>query len=274
MLPRSKALTACCRYYCEHCSHDPQPLDVGCDMHTNGELRLLRELAPHLHTVLDVGANVGDWTSMLLALNPTAQIHAFEPCVSAYDKLSRRGFGANVTLHQVALSSSAGPARLQIFGDASGLNSLHNRYGLEDAAGLAPATRSEEVQLETVDAFCSKISLPCIDLMKIDTEGHEIDVLQGSRASLAAGVIRRVQFEYGGTYIDSRRLLKDAFDIFADLDFVIFLIVPDGLAAYPRYDQRLENFRYNNLVALHRDTLASTPSASKALQLKRLLKSC
>lgn len=263
-IPKSRLLAACCRFYCEHCGGSSPT--ITSDPTANGELRFVREAAPHLDVVLDVGANVGDWTASVLELRPTATIHAFEPSTSAHHALLRRGFPDNVTVHKAALSSRTGTAPLHIFGEASGLNSLHNRFGLEDGYGIPPATQTEEAMLLTADEFCMSHGLQRVDLMKVDTEGHEVDVLQGSVQSLKSGIIRRVQFEYGGTYIDSRRFLKDAFDVFAGLDYVIFRIIPDGLIACPRYDQRIETFQYNNFVAIRSDLISESPSAGKALQ--------
>jgi FkbM family methyltransferase len=92
----------------------------------------------------------------------------------------------------------------------SGLNSLHSRDGLEAGWGIEPATDGEKVHLDTIDEFVARHVIPQVDFVKIDTEGHEIDVLEGGIQSLAQERIRCVQFEYGGTYIDARRLLKDA----------------------------------------------------------------
>lgn len=62
--------------------------------------------------------------------------------------------------------------------------------------------------------------------------------------------IQRIQFEYGGTYIDARILLKDIFDLLVPLGFKIHKIYPKALRPVERYDQRLETFQYQNLVAL------------------------
>lgn len=261
-IPRSGTLSACCRLYCEHCGENG--FGLSGDPMGSGEQRFLREVAPVLEVVLDVGANVGDWTAALLAVKPTATIHAFEPATGACEAFQRRGFPRSVQIHQTALSSQTGTDALHLFSATSPLNSLHNRHGIEDCAGLAPATHSEAVELSTVDEFCRSRALRAIDLLKVDTEGHEIDVLQGSLASLSSGAIGRVQFEYGGTYIDSRRLLKDAFALFSGLDYELFRIVPGGLVACPRYDQRLENFQYANYVAMRRDLIDATPSAREA----------
>jgi hypothetical protein len=155
----------------------------------------------------------------------------------------------------MALSSQVGLAALHSFGEGSGINSLHNRHGLEAATGLRPATLTEPVQLQTADAFFVEQGITQVDLMKIDTEGHEVDVLQGCRGALQKGLIKRIQFEYGGTYIDARRLLKDVYDIFDGLPYTVFLIAPNSLIARPKYDQRLENFQYKNFMVLREDVL-------------------
>jgi FkbM family methyltransferase len=237
------------------------------DMRTNGELRLLREVAPSLRVAFDVGANVGDWIERLLSVAPEiSRVYAFEPSRSAYDRLSSRSFPSSVVSRQIGFSSNPGTATLHVFGEASGMNSLHDRRGLEDGWGIGPATSTEDVTLDTLDRFCESEKISAVDFLKIDTEGHEVDVLEGARESLSKGIFAMIQFEYGGTYIDSRRLLKDVFALFTPVNYTVFLVTPHGLVAYPRYDQRLENFQYKNFVALREDAIARNPSAAKGLR--------
>jgi FkbM family methyltransferase len=251
---------ACCRHYLARCEAalpgDPAFSLARCennaDMVTNGELRLLRELAPRLQTVFDVGANAGDWTAQLLPLLPaSARVHAFEPCQATCERFLGKGFPPRVRLHRLALSSAAGEAALHVFDASSTLNSLHNRRGLEGGWGIAPSAQDEAVALDTLDAFCARERIAGIDLLKLDTEGHEVDVLLGAKGALATGLVGRVQFEYGATYIDARRLLKDVFELLGPFGYAIHLVAPGGLVACPRYDQRLENFQQKAFVAFH-----------------------
>lgn len=260
-------IAACCRHYVQHCGGAAD--GWASDPTGHGEERLLRELAPVIEVALDVGAHSGAWTASLLAQNPRATIHAFEPASDAYRALELKQFPDQVHTYRTAMSSSSGRAHLHLFDGAAELNSLHNRFGLEEGFGIKPAILTEEVEVSTVDAFCTSQGLTRIDLLKIDTEGHEVDVLRGSIRSLEQGVIGRVQFEYGGTYIDSRRLLKDAFEVFAGLDYALFRIVPGGLLAFPRYDQRLEDFRFSNYLALRKDLISRTRSARHAMGVLR-----
>lgn len=67
---------------------------------------------------------------------------------------------------------------------------------------------------------------------------------------LDQGRIHQIQFEYGGTYIDARILLKDLFDFLIPYGYRLYKIYPNELRPIECYDQRLENFQYQNWVAL------------------------
>ncbi|MBK8637482.1 MAG: hypothetical protein IPN92_04070 [Chromatiaceae bacterium] len=82
-----------------------------------------------------------------------------------------------------------------------------------------------------------------------------MSVLQGAARMLEQERIERIQFEYGGTFIDARILLKDLFDILTPFDYHLYKIHPNRLVAADRYEQRFENFQYQNWVALKLRTL-------------------
>ncbi len=94
-----------------------------------------------------------------------------------------------------------------------------------------------------------------IDLVKVDVEGHELEVFKGAAGMLAQGKIKRIQFEYGGCNIDSRVLLKDLFEFLLPYGYAFYKVFPRELRRVPRYDQRLENFQYQNWVAATNDVL-------------------
>jgi hypothetical protein len=86
----------------------------------------------------------------------------------------------------------------------------------------------------------------------LDVEGHELEVLRGSTEMLSQGRIGTVQLEYGGCNIDARVLLKDIFAFMEPFGYAAHKILPAGLKFVRRYDQRLENFQYQNWVFLKR----------------------
>jgi FkbM family methyltransferase len=120
------------------------------DFHTNGELRLMHELLPKCQTVFDIGANVGEWSSLALSINPALETHCFEPSQVTLQKLSRNPALAQAFLNKEGLGSRRERGLLYVFGEASGLNSFYQRRGLEAGWGISPPERTEEVEVDTL----------------------------------------------------------------------------------------------------------------------------
>ncbi len=199
----------------------------------------------HARVVFDIGANVGDWARHAIQINPQAVLHCFEPSLPTFTRLSASGLPDSVIRNNFGLSSGAGPADLLVFKDGAGINSLYRRTGLE-SYGLEPQQATESVRLDTLDHYCEAHAVNQIDFCKVDVEGHELEVFKGMSGMLARGRIRLLQFEYGGCNIDSRVLLKDIFDLFRPLDYAFYKVFPKSLRRVVRYDQKLENFQYQN----------------------------
>ncbi|HXH94717.1 MAG TPA: FkbM family methyltransferase [Thermoanaerobaculia bacterium] len=220
------------------------------DMRSNGEERFLASVLPACRVVFDVGANVGDWAKIALSVNPRVNLHCFEPSHATYARLVASRFPPNVLCNNIGLGSTPSEGRLLIFEDGSGLNSLYRREGLEAGWGIDTNTREESIQLDTLDNYVESQGITSrIDLCKIDVEGHELEVLRGMKATLGRRQMGMIQFEYGGCNIDSRVLLKDIFSFLHGFKYELFKIWPAELRHVPKYDQRLENFQYQNWVA-------------------------
>jgi FkbM family methyltransferase len=224
---------------------------------TNGELRLMRSVLPNCEVVFDVGANVGDWAALALEIRSDLKIHCFEPSAATFRHLTARNFGDGVVCNNFGFSSATREAHLQVYEEGSGLNSLYVRRGLEDGLGLATQSQTEIIRVETLDGYCQRAEVHSIDFLKIDVEGHELEVLKGAIRMLSRKAIRHIQFEYGGCNIDSRVLLKDIFDLFASYGYALYKLLADELRHVSRYDQRLENYQYQNWLAMAPDVNGS-----------------
>jgi FkbM family methyltransferase len=222
--------------------------DNNSDIATNGELRLARLALPSCANAFDVGANIGEWTQLALAINPSLVVHAFEPSPTTFRTLNARTFPPSVTINNIALGSRVEDRDLYIFEDNSGTNSLHARSGVG-----ASITKRERIHVETLDAYASAHGIDRIGFVKIDTEGHELAVLQGARGMIAAGAIAILQFEYGGSYIDARTLLKDVWELVVGVnrDYAVFKIFPERLERLDEYRQVVETYQYSNWAIIH-----------------------
>jgi FkbM family methyltransferase len=230
-------------------------IGMGGEMADSGELRILDMLAagaPRVEkiVVFDVGANVGDYSiAAAQRLGQRAMVYSFEPSPETFAQLdSRASKLATVATFAVGLGDTAEQRTLFEVPGQSGLASVYRReLGHHQLEALAGAT----ISLITLDEFCATHAISHIDLLKIDVEGHELNVLGGASGMLSVGAIEMIQFEFGGCNIDSRTYLSDFFHLLGD-QFVINRVVKDGLFPLPEYQERYEVFTTTNFLAMRR----------------------
>jgi FkbM family methyltransferase len=246
--PRDLALYKACRDYASHFDGEND-----LDSYTNGEYRVLATLLPDCAVAFDVGANRGDWCDSALALNPALEIHAFEPGADSFAALAARALPPQVRRHRLGLGAVAERRELYALGGDTRLASLYRRTGLEDDYKIATPSAGEPVTITTLDQYCADADVGAIDYLKIDTEGHDLQVLRGGADLIARRAVRFIQFEYGAGNVESRDLLKDFFAFFAETRYNLHKIHAEGYSHYPRYNVRLENFQYQNWLAVRQE---------------------
>lgn len=138
----------------------------------------LRHLKPDL--VIDVGANRGQFALLARHLWPNARIASFEPLPDAGATCRSAMAGdEGFTFFDAAVASASGTSTINVTSedDSSSLLPLgeeHQRlYGSKVAAKLT-------VRMDRMAAFIESSSCPESCLMKIDTQGYELEVLKGS----------------------------------------------------------------------------------------------
>ncbi|PJB98650.1 MAG: FkbM family methyltransferase [Candidatus Nealsonbacteria bacterium CG_4_9_14_0_8_um_filter_36_17] len=231
---------------CKHCV-DRYRGENNSDIYNNGEYSFLKRHAGDFKIVFDVGTNKGEWAKFILGINKNIELHCFEPSVYTFKKLMENNFPDNVICNNFGLSSRKEARKLFVFEDGAGGNSLYKRYGIKKEA-----QEKEQVAMDTLENYCRGKNIKKIDFVKIDTEGHELEVLKGMKSLLKENRIKMIQFEYGGCNLDARVFLKDIFDFFKDLDYKIYKIFPNEVKLIESYGQYLDNFQYANYVAVQK----------------------
>jgi FkbM family methyltransferase len=139
------------------------------------ELRLIPRLANPDKLALDIGANAGVW-SFVLAKH-ASQVHAFEPNPKMLDLL-QSWRDPKVIVHAEALSDTDGYFDLLV---PKGKRGYSNQGASLSAQKVTGEHRAVKVRTRTLDSFAFKN----VGFIKLDVEGHELDVLRGARETLA-----------------------------------------------------------------------------------------
>ena len=96
-------------------------------------------------------------------------------------------------------------------------------------------------------------------LLKIDTEGHDLSVVEGAGELLRTGSLDVIQFEYNHRWVFSRRYLRDAFELFEPLGYCIGKVTPHAIEFYKGWHPELESFREGNYLACRPEWMARFP---------------
>lgn len=210
----------------------------------NSVLRLLND-KPSI--AIDVGGNIGDYSNELLRRVPGLELHIFEPAAVNFDHLrSRFSNLANVRLSNSALSSSTGKATLYADVLGSGMASLTKRDVRH--VGLSFEAHQQVTTIRFEDYWRDNLGSRPIDIVKLDVEGHELDVLKGFGNALKA--ISVLQFEFGGCNIDTRTTWRDFFYLLTGAGFSIFRITPLGAQEIRLYREADEFYSTTNYIGV------------------------
>ena len=200
--------------------------------------------------ILDVGANIGDYTAACLEVSSNIQIRSFEPSPFT-SQLLRQRFAHLDSVQVFELALGAEPGTRVLYSDkiGSGMASLKKRR-LDHHQIFFSET--EVVSVVTLDEWCkSNNFIP--NLIKLDVEGHELDVLAGGKGTLRD--VDVVQFEFGGCNIDTRTYIQDFWYFFQAIEFDLFRVSPFGALPVTSYSEEDEYFRTTNFIAVNRKTM-------------------
>lgn len=231
---------------------------AGSGVWSSGEKSVVQMLKTDLSDtgkvcVLDVGANIGQFLNMLSHELPayTADIHAFEPVRHTFETLqSNEPENQNIILNNLALAENERSGEIYYDTEGSGLASLTKR----DITHIGKDfDKSEKVRINTLDKYCSEHNIEKINLLKLDVEGHELDVLKGARNMLKKNRIHIITFEFGGCNIDTKTSFRDFFNFFNKVNSMnLFRITPCGyFFKIEGYSEFYEQYQTTNYLVIN-----------------------
>lgn len=173
--------------------------------------------------VLDIGANIGQYASLLRSCGFDGQIVSCEPLTDAYAKLSRRSSGdSNWESLQTAVGPNVGEAEIHVAANSYSSSLLPTTARLRTAYPGAVASTVERVEVTTVAALVASRDLtPSRSLLKIDTQGFESEVLDGAGDMLKEFGAIQLELSFVPLY-DGQALYADLVDRLDRIGFVLF----------------------------------------------------
>lgn len=192
------------------------------------EARCFQALIEPGMTVIDVGANIGQYAMLAAArMDENGHVYAFEPAEDNFQILRRNversGYATRVSLFKEAVAAASGKRDFVLASDG-GSNALWNPGANPDNAG-----QTRTVKCRSLDDFVTEHRLARVDILKIDVEGADYEVLKGSRKTLE--VHRPILFvEFAERLLEKFAATpKEMLDLISAFGYRAYLFSPRGL---------------------------------------------
>tara|TARA_Y100001968_G_C19351344_1_gene714815 strand:- start:33 stop:776 length:744 start_codon:yes stop_codon:yes gene_type:complete len=159
---------------------------------------LLNNLEIQAPIIFDVGAYKGKWISRYFKSYPNLKGYLFEPSLESYINLKKIFTDKDyIKINNLALSDKKNNSKLYI-NKKDYTNSLLEINPIAEQSWIGEELSSlsqQNVEIQTIDNFCSDFDIKKINLLKLDVQGLEANVLRGSTYMLENDLIDLIVLE-------------------------------------------------------------------------------
>jgi FkbM family methyltransferase len=207
------------------------------DSSINGEQLFFNKIKNNINVIFDVGCRQNSEF-----LNFNGECHYFDPVKNFIDNLSEQ---SNINKKSYFNNFGLGNENKELFY----FPRYQSFFDRVKSCGVSDNSNKIILKIRKAVDYIHENSITKIDFLKIDTEGFELDVLKGFEHKLCN--VNIIQFEYGGTYLDSNNKLIDVINYLKSFGFHSFsYLVSTGTKLIIDYK---DHYQYCNIVCLNKD---------------------
>ena len=157
--------------------------------------------------VIDIGAHKGEFLKALNKIESVEKVYSLEPQKKIYKELLKKIDPKKNKAYNLAISNKEGQKKLLInklrmTSSFSKINKKSKYYRIKKFI-IGSQKIFESVKVKKLDTFVKMIKIKNkIDLLKIDTEGHELEVLKSGIKTLSKVKFILIEFRLNDMYLN------------------------------------------------------------------------
>ena len=207
----------------------------NCDPKTNGEESFFICIKDNINVIFDVGCR-----SDSEFINFSGEVHYFDPINDFIENLKNQ---KNINKISYYNNFGLGEENKQLYYFPR-YQSFYNRI---NSCGINDELNKILLNIKKGNEYVIENNIKTIDFLKIDTEGYELQVLQGFDDFLEN--IKIIQFEYGGTFLDNNIKLIDVINYLKNKGFCKFsYLTNNGTILITDFN---DHYQYCNIVCIN-----------------------
>jgi len=175
-----------------------------------------------IQTILDIGANTGQFASQFHGLFPDAKLYSFEPLENCYNELLKKmGRISNFRGFNFALGDINGEAEIyeNEYTPSSSLLPMEELH--KEAFPFTKHVTTQKIMIKRLDDIAADIDIRENILIKIDVQGTEDKVLLGGEQILSKASVLILETSFQPLY-KTQPLFDDVYGVLKQKGFVYF----------------------------------------------------
>ena len=202
---------------------------------TNGEVQFFEHIKNKIRIIFDVGCHQESEFTMF-----EGEVHYFDPVSKFIENLKQQK-----TLNKISHFNNFGLGNNnQELYYYPNYQSFYNRV---NSCIVSDDSNKILLNIKKGNDYIIEQNINSIDFLKIDTEGYELNVLQGFETFLEN--VKIVQFEYGGTFLDNNTKLIDVINFLKQKGFHKFsYLTNNGPVSITDFN---DHYQYCNIVCIN-----------------------
>jgi FkbM family methyltransferase len=210
----------------------------NCNSKTNGEMKFFMDIKDKINIIFDVGCRSD---SEYICF--TGEVHYFDPVNEFIENLKKQTiFNKTSYFNNFGL----GEDNKEIYYYPK-YESFYDRI---NSCSVSDDANKILLHIKKGKDYIISNNIKNIDFLKIDTEGYEMNVLQGFEDFLKN--VKIIQFEYGGTFLDNNKKLIDVINYLEQKGFYKFSYLTNyGTELIKDFT---DHYQYCNIVCINKNS--------------------